>query len=176
MMKGRTIKVSRRLLMGTAVAGVLCACMGIAIGVTALEHSAWNQARCMNQMAEELMSREQYTQSAEVFAKVLAFDSDNEKARKGMSDAYVHIARSYSIDTGENVAGETADAAAAYYQAAIEYDESNLQAYRELADLYFNEQQMEEAFMTLRDLDSQYSKMLTPDYLAGSIVEFAKAK
>lgn len=158
-------KTSRYLLMPITILGIICLCVVIGFGLNAFEHSTWNRTNHLNANAALFMENQQYTQAIEVYTEVLALDSANATAEEGLSKAYMELAR-ISDDQSVDVAIEE-------YQKAIDYDEYNLNAYRELADLYFEQQQLERAFGTLNALNKQYSRMLTGEYLSTRLLRLA---
>lgn len=158
-MKGKYIGRPKQISALMVTAGMICVCAGLAVGIVVFERSVWKKTYQMNEIGTELLEEHQYAEAAKVYQEVLRLDDDNANADRGLSDAYLGLAREC---TGEEAVGN--------YRRAIAYDIVNFSAYRELADLYLGEQKYEEAFHVLRDLNEQYSRMLSPEYLAGSIV------
>ncbi len=157
-MKGKFIRGSRHLLLIMAVVGVVFSSAGIAFGIVLFDRSEWKKVHQMNEVGAELLEEHQYAEAIKVYQEVLHMDSKNADADRGLSDAYLGIAR-------ESINEE----AISNYRIAIAFNAVNLTAYRELADLYFAQQEYEDAFRVLEDLNKQYSQMLTSDYLVGSI-------
>ncbi len=158
-------KTSRYLLVPITFLGIICLCVVIGFGVNAFEHSTWNRTNHLNANAALLMENQQYVQAIEVYTEVLALDSENTTAEEGLSRAYMELAR-ISDDKSAEVAIED-------YQKAIDYDEYNLNAYRELADLYIEQQQLERAIGTLNALNKQYARMMTGEYFTARLLHLA---
>ncbi|NLG05473.1 MAG: hypothetical protein GX567_16870 [Clostridia bacterium] len=160
-MGNKVFKGNQKILAVLMTAGVITVSATAALGLVVFEHSPWNKMHQMNAVAVEQIHNEQYEEAAETYRAMLELDDNNQTALKGLSDAYLGMARSSKAgDFNETVEN---------YRKAIACDHANLSAYRELADLYFQNQRLEAAFMTLDELNSQYKEMLSHKYLITSI-------
>lgn len=160
-MGDKVLRGSQKVLAVLMTAGIIAVSAATALGLVVFEQSTWKKVQQMNTMAAEQIDQAEYEAAAEIYMQVLEYDDDNQTACKGMSDAYLGMARTCAQGDMES--------AVENYRKAIDYDKANLSAYRELADLYFQYQKLESAFITLDELNLQYKEMLSQKYLITSI-------